>query len=77
MEQKQLENLVKRASDKMRADDNTKGVAKYREHFSWLLFLKGFEPVADEAEMSPRSTTSPSGGQSTVTIDGPSGRRRS
>ncbi|MCA1699815.1 MAG: type I restriction-modification system subunit M [Actinobacteria bacterium] len=51
MDQKQLENLVRRASDKMRSDDNTKGVSKYLEHFSWLLFLKVFEQVEDAAEM--------------------------
>jgi type I restriction enzyme M protein len=43
-----LSSLVKRASDKMRADDNTKGATKYLEHFSWLLFLKAFEAVEDE-----------------------------
>jgi type I restriction enzyme M protein len=49
--QRALENLVKQASDKMRSDDNTKGTAKYLEHFSWLLFLRVYELVEDEAEM--------------------------
>ena len=51
MTQQELENLVKTASDKMRSDDNTKGVAKYLENFSWLLFLRLFEHVEDQAEM--------------------------
>ncbi|HWF33347.1 MAG TPA: N-6 DNA methylase [Solirubrobacteraceae bacterium] len=51
MTQQELENLVKSASDKMRSDDNTKGVTKYLEHFSWLLFLRLFEQVEDQAEM--------------------------
>src|SRR5262245_57638274 len=45
----------------MRADDNTKGTAKYLEHFSWLLFLKVFETVEAEqallAEIDGRTYT--------------------
>lgn len=48
MTQTELVNLIKSASNKMRADDNTKGTAKYLEHFSWLLFLKVYESVEDE-----------------------------
>ncbi|WP_368499991.1 N-6 DNA methylase [Herbiconiux sp. A18JL235] len=55
----ELQRLVKSASEKMRADDNTKGTAKYLEHFSWLLFLKVFEQVEQEkslvAEIDGRS----------------------
>ncbi|MEP9364007.1 N-6 DNA methylase [Nocardioides sp. CN2-186] len=47
----ELQRIVKSASDKMRADDNTKGTAKYLEHFSWLLFLKVFEQVEDDKEL--------------------------
>jgi type I restriction enzyme M protein len=44
----QLEALIKTASDKMRADDNTKLVTKYIEHLSWLLFLKVHEAMENE-----------------------------
>lgn len=51
MTSQELENLIKKASDKMRADDNTKLVTKYIEHLSWLLFLKVHEAMEDEQEM--------------------------
>jgi type I restriction enzyme M protein len=51
MTRQELETLIKRASDKMRADDNTKLVTKYIEHISWLLFLKVFEVIEDEREV--------------------------
>jgi type I restriction enzyme M protein len=47
----ELEALIKKASDKMRADDNTKLVTKYIEHLSWLLFLKAYEATEDEQSM--------------------------
>ena len=43
--------LIKSASNKMRADDNTKSTAKYLEHFSWLLFLKVYEQVQEELKL--------------------------
>lgn len=51
MTQRELEALIKKASDKMRADDNTKLVTKYIEHLSWLLFLKVHEAVENEREL--------------------------
>lgn len=51
MTESDLVRLVKSASKKMRADDNTKGTAKYLEHFSWLLFLKVYEGVEGEREL--------------------------
>ncbi len=42
---------IKAASTQMRADDNTKATPKYLEHFSWLLFLRVFEQVENEAEL--------------------------
>ncbi len=47
----ELITLIKAASNKMRADDNTKSTPKYLEHFSWLLFLKVFEQVDNEASL--------------------------
>jgi type I restriction enzyme M protein len=47
----ELEALIKKASDRLRADDNTKLVTKYIEHLSWLLFLKVHEALEDEQEM--------------------------
>lgn len=51
MNSSDLVALVKSASNKMRADDNTKSMPRYLEHFSWLLFLKVFEEVESEAEL--------------------------
>lgn len=51
MNQQQLESLIKKASDRLRADDNTKLVTKYIEHLSWLLFLKVHEAMEDEQEL--------------------------
>ena len=48
MTRQELDGLIKKASDKMRADDNTKLVTKYIEHLSWLLFLKVHEAMEDE-----------------------------
>jgi type I restriction enzyme M protein len=48
MTRTELEALIKKASDRMRADDNTKLVTKYIEHLSWLLFLKVHEAMEDE-----------------------------
>jgi type I restriction enzyme M protein len=47
----ELEALIKKASDKMRADDNAKLVTKYIEHLSWLVFLKVHEAMEDEQAM--------------------------
>lgn len=44
----ELQLKIKRASDKMRADDNTKNALKYLEQLTWLLFLKAFEAVEDD-----------------------------
>jgi len=44
----ELEALIKKASNRMRADDNTKLVTKYIEHLSWLLFLKVHEAIEEE-----------------------------
>lgn len=51
MTRAELEALIKKASAKMRADDNTKLVTKYIEHLSWLLFLKVHEAMEDEQEL--------------------------
>lgn len=51
MTQKELQALVKSASDRMRADDNTKSALKYLEHLSWLLFLRQWDAIEDEREM--------------------------
>jgi type I restriction enzyme M protein len=51
MTSRELENLIKKASDAMRSDDNTKLVTKYIEHLSWLLFLKVHEALEDEKEI--------------------------
>lgn len=51
MTSQELEALIKKASDRMRADDNTKLVTRYIEHLSWLLFLKVHEAMEDEQEM--------------------------
>ena len=51
MTRQQLETLIKKASNTMRSDDNTKLVTKYIEHLSWLLFLKVHEAIEDEKEL--------------------------
>lgn len=51
MTRRELEALIKKASDTMRSDDNTKLVTKYIEHLSWLLFLKVHEATEDEKEL--------------------------
>lgn len=55
MTRQELEALIKKASDKMRADDNTKLVTKYIEHLSWLLFLKVHEAMEDERKLVDKS----------------------
>lgn len=44
----QLQARIKSASDKMRADDNTKNALKYLEQLTWLLFLKVFDEMESE-----------------------------
>jgi type I restriction enzyme M protein len=44
----ELQNRIKSASDKMRADDNTKNALRYLEQISWLLFLKVFDELEEE-----------------------------
>lgn len=46
-----LQAKIKSASDKMRADDNTKNALRYLEQLTWLLFLKQWEATEDEREM--------------------------
>lgn len=46
----ELQAKIKSASDKMRADDNTKNALKYLEQLTWLLFLKQWEAIEDERE---------------------------
>ena len=46
-----LQAKIKSASDKMRADDNTKNALRYLEQLTWLLFLKQWEAIEDEREM--------------------------
>src|SRR2546425_2283257 len=50
MTREEIEAKVWRACDIMRRDDNTKGIMKYMEHLSWLLFLKVFEAIEDQYE---------------------------
>lgn len=57
MTRQELETLIKKASDRMRSDDNTKLVTKYIEHLSWLLFLKVHEVNEDEHESVDPSYT--------------------
>ena len=47
----ELEAKIKAASDKMRADDNTKNALRYLEQLTWLLFLKQWDTIEDEREM--------------------------
>ncbi|GCE76003.1 N-6 DNA methylase [Cellulomonas biazotea] len=46
-----LQAKIKSASDKMRADDNTKNALRYLEQLTWLLFLKVFDAVEETHEM--------------------------
>src|SRR3954451_14402873 len=46
-----LQAKIKSASDKMRADDNTKNALRYLEQLTWLLFLRQWEAIEDEREM--------------------------
>lgn len=48
---KDLQAKIKAASDKMRADDNTKNALKYLEQLTWLLFLRQWDTIEDEREM--------------------------
>ena len=45
-----LQAKIKSASDKMRADDNTKNALRYLEQLTWLLFLKQWDTIEDERE---------------------------
>lgn len=47
----ELQGKIKSASDKMRADDNTKNALKYLEQLTWLLFLKVFDSMEETKEM--------------------------
>lgn len=47
----QLQAKIKAASDKMRADDNTKNALKYLEQLTWLLFLKVYDSVEETREL--------------------------
>ncbi|MFC7973962.1 N-6 DNA methylase [Streptomyces cinereoruber] len=47
----ELQAKIKAASDKMRADDNTKNALKYLEQLTWLLFLKVFDSLEENHEM--------------------------
>src|SRR3954470_16144432 len=47
----ELEGKIKAASDKMRADDNTKNALRYLEQLTWLLFLRQWDAIEDEREM--------------------------
>ena len=51
MTAKDLQLKIKAASDKMRADDNTKNALRYLEQLTWLLFLKQWDTFEDEREM--------------------------
>ncbi|GAB3546635.1 hypothetical protein GCM10027404_07420 [Arthrobacter tumbae] len=50
----ELQAKIKSASDKMRADDNTKNALKYLEQLTWLLFLKVFDSMEETKEMVAR-----------------------
>lgn len=50
MTAKDLEQKIKVASDKMRADDNTKNALRYLEQLTWLLLLKQWDTLEDERE---------------------------
>jgi type I restriction enzyme M protein len=51
MTRQELDALIKKASDLMRSDDNTKLVTKYIEQLSWLLFLKVHEAMEEERHL--------------------------
>lgn len=46
-----LQAKIKAASDKMRADDNTKNALRYLEQLTWLLFLRQWDAMEDEREL--------------------------
>ncbi|NKV31300.1 N-6 DNA methylase [Rhodococcus hoagii] len=48
MTSSELTAKVKAASDKMRADDNTKNALRYLEQLTWLLFLKVFDGLEED-----------------------------
>lgn len=50
----ELQAKIKSASDKMRADDNTKNALKYLEQLTWLMFLKVFDSLEETREMVAR-----------------------
>lgn len=52
MTRQQLQARIKSASDKMRADDNTKNALKYLEQLTWLLFLKVFDDLESDRELA-------------------------
>ena len=45
-----IKSDIKAACDIMRRDDGTNATVDYMEQLSWLLFLKIFEKVEEEAE---------------------------
>ncbi|HEY9562456.1 MAG TPA: N-6 DNA methylase [Nocardioides sp.] len=47
----ELQSKIKSASDRMRADDNTKNALKYLEQLTWLLFLKVFDSLEENREL--------------------------
>ena len=51
MTPRELETKIKSASDRMRADDNTKNALRYLEQLTWLLFLHQWDALEDEREM--------------------------
>lgn len=48
----ELRRLIKEASDTMRSDDNTKNALAYLEQLTWLLFLKQYDALEDERELT-------------------------
>lgn len=51
MTAQELQSKIKSASDKMRADDNTKNALAYLEQLTWLLFLKQWDAIEDDREL--------------------------
>jgi type I restriction enzyme M protein len=47
----ELQAKIKAASDRMRADDNTKNALRYLEQLTWLLFLRQWDVIEDEREL--------------------------
>lgn len=66
MTPKKLIAKIKSASDKMRADDNTKNALRYLEQLTWLLFLKVFDGLEEDREL----TASIDGQPFVATLDG-------